>query len=278
MNPIHIGIDAGGTLVKVAASVNGAIMYRKFPARKLGVAAEWLNRHYFDATLCMTGGKADMLQALFPPGRCSTLPEFAATCSGIQYLLKDKPDRPESFILTNVGTGTSIHYLDGQTQTRIGGTGVGGGTLIGLASLLTGLGDYEEIVEIACSGRRHPIDLKVQDIYEGSTPPIIGDLTASNFGKGPFDHVDAFRREDLLAAVIGLVGETVATASIFASGQFGTRDIVYIGSTFDGNPLLRDTVADYTRFKEANPLFVENGEYSGAIGAMLNCAQKETIK
>ncbi|WP_040951310.1 type II pantothenate kinase [Gorillibacterium massiliense] len=267
----RVGIDAGGTLVKVAYSRDGELHYRKFPSRYLAEAAAWVKEYVPEAAVCATGGKAEWLQSMFAPEQCSILPEFTATCSGVQHLLSLTKNPPESYILTNVGTGTSIHYVEKDTQIRIGGTGVGGGTMMGLAALLTGVDDFSQMVEAAAKGKRSIVDLLVQDIYEGSTPPIIGDLTASNFGKIPLGKGDGVSREDMLAAVVGLVGETVATTSIFASGQYGTSDIVYIGSTFADNPVLQEAVAGYTRFKEANPLFVEHGEYSGAIGALLAC-------
>lgn len=54
--------------------------------------------------------------------------EFDATCRGIKHLLDCHGVNLDSFILTNVGTGTSIHFIDSDSNTRVGGTGVGGGS------------------------------------------------------------------------------------------------------------------------------------------------------
>lgn len=197
--------------------------------------------------------------------------EFEATCSGVRFLLARNAISEESYILTNVGTGTSIHHVEGDKQQRIGGTGVGGGTILGLSRLLTGLSDYEAIVQLAAKGARDRIDLKVSHIYEGAEPPIPGDLTASNFGHVlQLASIDDLTEEERLASVMGLVGETAATVSVLAAGQCRVSSVIFIGSTFIGNDLLQDVVKRYTKLRGASPLFIENGEYCGAIGALLS--------
>ena len=98
-----------------------------------------------------------------------------------------------------------------------------------------------------------------------------GDLTASNFAKlFQRDTVGDIAKADLLASVIGLVGETVATTSVLAAGQGGISSIVYIGSSFFRNEPLKDVVRTYTVLRGGTPIFPDNGEYCGAIGAALS--------
>lgn len=267
---MKIGMDAGGTLIKAAYQQAGeAIGYRKFPTSRLQDAALWING-LDRAEICITGGKATVLKALLRHPS-SEMVEFEATCRGVRHLLQESGSPQEAYVLTNVGTGTSIHYVDRKVQQRIGGTGVGGGTVMGLSQLLTGLTDYEEIVRLAAQGRRDRIDLKVSHIYEGAEPPIPGDLTASNFGRvHALASADLLSKEELLASVIGLVGETAATTSVFASAQCKVSTVVYIGSSFIRNPLLKDVVEGYTKLRGAEPIFIGNGEYGGAVGALLS--------
>lgn len=268
MSSSKIGIDAGGTLIKIACINNGTILYMKFDSKEPEKVVSWVNNYFLESNICITGGKGALLQSLFKQKRCSSIVEFDATCMGIKFLLRNVGVIQDEFILTNVGTGTSIHFVTSESHTRVGGTGVGGGTMIGLSWLLTGINEYSNIVNLAKQGQRCTIDLKVKDIYEGSESPIFADLTASNFGNTHILKPSMEKKDDLLASIIGLVGETVATTSILAAGQCGTTNIVYIGSSFIENEYLRDVVEVYTRFKGANPLFVMNGEYSGAIGAL----------
>nr|WP_091171086.1 type II pantothenate kinase [Paenibacillus sp. 1_12] len=266
---MNIGIDAGGTLIKIAYMEKNELILNKFPVSEMAHVAAWINGQ-IDARICMTGGKASAIQSLIQQ-KAGELVEFDATCRGVQYFLEKHGIMDSLYVLTNVGTGTSIHLVDGDAHRRLGGTGIGGGTLIGLSQLLTGLTDYEEIIQAAANGARDRIDLKVSHIYEGVEPPIPGDLTASNFGRilqGASN--PPFSKEELLASVVGLVGETVATVSVLAAGQSGATTVIFIGSSFIGNNLLKEVVQRYTKLRGASPLFIENGEYAGSIGAWLH--------
>lgn len=262
---MRVGIDIGGTLIKIAYLESGELHYRKFASIEIEEATKWVNEQFAEAHATVTGGKAEHLQQLLNM-KASRITEFDATCKGIRYLLQQNGIELEGFVLANVGTGTSVHYVDAEKHSRIGGTGVGGGTIMGLADLLAGVEDYDRIVRLAQEGKRDTVDLKVKHIYEGSEPPISGDLTASNFGRVSEDR----NAEDILAAVIGMVGETVATVSVFAAEKCETSSIVFIGSSFYENSPLQAVVKSYAAMKEANPLFVQNGEYSGALGALLS--------
>jgi type II pantothenate kinase len=267
---MKMGIDAGGTLIKIAYQEDGKLEFIKFPTAHILEAAAWIQRHAPSAKICITGGKASQLQTNLPEQELGAIVEFDATCAGVQYMLREIKAAPDAFVITNCGTGTSIHYADPDRHYRLGGSGVGGGTLLGLSYLLTGIGDYNDIIRIARNGNRERVDLKVSHIYEGAVPPIPGDLTASNFGNVRAADSRSRETSDLLASVMGLVGETVSTASVLAAGQCGVSSIVYIGSSFVGNELLREIVTGYTKLRGAEALFLEHGEFSGALGAWLS--------
>ncbi|WP_135546786.1 type II pantothenate kinase [Paenibacillus cymbidii] len=265
-----VGIDAGGSLIKVAVMEQGTIVCRKYPVASLQEVAAEMNAAN-GAELWITGGKAAMFAAQLTR-EPSVIPEFDATCRGVQHLLADRQPHLRRYILTNVGTGTSIHNVDGDKHERIGGTGVGGGTLIGLSRLLTGIAEYDTIVRLAAQGSRDRIDLQVGHIYEGAVPPIPGDLTASNYGRAAsaLHSLDDVSTEDRLASVAGLVGETVATCSVLAARSHQVPVVVYIGSTLVGNEWLRTVISRYTVLRGAEPVFARQGEYSGALGALLH--------
>jgi type II pantothenate kinase len=288
---LRIGIDAGGTLTKIAAQRNdGEFRFLKFPSTDTERIVAWLAAEAPGAALAFTGGKAGQLRSLAgkhmasdrsPAGETAiAVPEFEATCAGARWLLERQGRRPGAFLLTNVGTGTSIHHITPDGHERVGGTGVGGGTILGLAALLSGKGgsgtglgtaaslDYTDLVAMAAQGDRTRVDLKVSHIYAGATPPIPGELTASNFGH-VVHQTEPIRLSDALASVIGLVGETVTTVSVHAARERGTAEVVYIGSTFRGNALLEGIVNRYTRLRGAEPYVLPDGEYSGAVGALL---------
>ncbi|MFD1361213.1 type II pantothenate kinase [Lentibacillus salinarum] len=267
MTQTKIGIDAGGTLIKTAYIENERIQYRSFPSQAIDDAIKWLHDYFEKPAICVTGGRSQVLaKKLNVPAK--TVVEFDATTEGITYLAGPQT-LGRQFLFVNVGTGTSIHHVTDGRQERIGGSGIGGGTLLGLAYLTTGMQDYEEIVRAASDGNREHVDLKVKDIFEGLLPPISGDLTASNFGKAEWMREHKPSDSDMLAAIIGLIGEVIVTISTQAAAQYDTGAIVYIGSSFRSNPLLQDILVAYTRLVGKEPVFLPNGEYSGAIGALL---------
>ncbi|ANU26626.1 type II pantothenate kinase [Planococcus versutus] len=269
---MDVGIDAGGTLIKVAYTQKGKVHFEKYPIAEIEQVAHWVNK-LDDCQVCVTGGKSGVLISLLDRP-AQEMMEFEATHLGVQVLLEESGDLEDAYLITNVGTGTSIHCIQDNAQERLGGTGVGGGTLIGLSHLLTGVTHYDEIIALASQGSRDRIDLKVKHIYEGKEPPIPGELTASNFGQNFLAISDELTTEELLATVIGLVGETVSTVSVQAARQCRSSTIVYIGSSFIDNPLLKEVVTSYTILRGSVPVFPKNGEYSGAVGAMSAITKK----
>ena len=66
----------------------------------------------------------------------------------VQFILKEEQHTITNFILTNIGTGTSIHYVYNEQYIRAGGTGVGGGTIMGLSKLLTNIDHFEDVIPL----------------------------------------------------------------------------------------------------------------------------------
>jgi type II pantothenate kinase len=127
-----------------------------------------------------------------------------------------------------MGTGTSIVMAQNNGENiRLGGTGVGGGTLTGLSKLLLNVSSTDNIISIAETGDLKNIDLKLGDITKKDIIPGMPDyLTASNFGKIS----DLVTKPDIALGIINMVFESVGMMSIFAARQFGLEDIVLIGN------------------------------------------------
>lgn len=92
------------------------------------------------------------------------------------------------YLLVNIGSGVSMIKVSGPSQfQRIGGTSLGGGTLWGLLSLLTGARTFADMLDMADKGDNSAVDLLVGDIYgEGTGYEKIGlkeTAIASSFGK-----------------------------------------------------------------------------------------------
>ena len=67
-------------------------------------------------------------------------------------------------IVVSMGTGTSFVQCDGDDIRHIGGIGIGGGTLQGLARVMLNTRDHKEIQALAMKGDIHNINLRKQYI------------------------------------------------------------------------------------------------------------------
>lgn len=270
-----IGLDAGGTLTKLAyLDENNQLKLKHFPSNNMPAIINWINSKHNIKEIGITGGRAEQVKTMLDQDtNLHYIVEFEATLKGVRYQLEKENHNFDKCIITNIGTGTSIHYMNQIEHMRVGGTGVGGGTLIGLSALTTGIINYQEILQLAKKGSRMGIDLLVQDIYQGMETPISPTLTASNFGKVGINDVLEYRTEDILATIQGLVGEVITTLSIQLAEQNEVEQIVYIGTTLDNNEKLRDIIADYTILKKKTPVFLNDHGFSGAIGALMNVTQ-----
>lgn len=267
-----IGIDVGGTLTKVAFfDQNHQLNLLHFPSSDLHIVSEWITSYKEDIQIGLTGGRAEQLKTfLRSHENLHYLVEFDATIAGVNYQLKKDNHQFTEAVITNIGTGTSIHSLKRSDHERIAGTGIGGGTLLGMSALMTGIHQFDEIVKFSAAGSRSEVDMLVSDIYFGNKTPIDGGLTASNFGDAGLRPLMERSKEDVLATVQGLVGEVISTLSIQCAFAEEVEHIVYIGSTLAYNEPLQKIIGNYTKRKNRTPVFLRDNGYSGAIGALLS--------
>ena len=132
----------------------------------------------------------------------------------------------EEALVVSLGTGTAIVRAAKDGITHIGGSGVGGGTIIGLASRMLGKNDVDAIIDLAENGRLENVDLMVSDIVGGHIPSLPPNLTAANFGKIKSTATEA----DLALGIINMVFQTAGMLAVFAARDDSIRDVVLIGT------------------------------------------------
>ncbi|MBR7116120.1 MAG: pantothenate kinase [Clostridia bacterium] len=153
---------------------------------------------------------------------CLRVPEF--NCIGRGGLFLAGLDRA---LVVSMGTGTAVvHATLGGEMQYLGGTGVGGGTLIGLSKLLVGAESIEHITEYAEGGDLANVDLRIKDISSPDSMTLAADMTAANFGNVS----DVATKSDLALGAMNLVFETIGMVSVFAARCAGVRDIVLTGN------------------------------------------------
>ena len=171
-------------------------------------------------------------------------------------------------IVVSMGTGTSIVMAEKNGESiRLGGTGVGGGTLIGLSKILLNVSDMGNITKLSESGDLGNIDLKVGDITKKDIIPGMPDyMTASNFGKVS----DLATKSDVAFGILNMIYETIGMMSIFAAGRCSIKNIVLTG-TLTSIPQSAGIFESLGKMFEINFHMPEYARFATVIGAAL-CA------
>jgi type II pantothenate kinase len=265
-NPIRgnatVGVDAGASLCKLVLPRETEFACAKFPSADMhGVRA--CLREWKPERVVATGGGAARLERELSGVRVHTVPEFAAWACGAPLLARREGiDLPPHYLLVSLGTGTSVLSLDRGRTTRVGGSALGGGTLLGLGRLLLGVETFDEICALASRGDRRRVDLLVGDIYPDGQIPLPPDLNAASFAK-----LDSREPADIAHALMGMLGENIALICGTLARSHAAQAVVYCGSTLIQNDELREILRWVTAAYGAQPYFLDSGAYCGAFGA-----------
>ena len=156
---------------------------------------------------------------------CRKVSEFECVGRGGLYL-----SGLDEAVVVSMGTGTALIYAnnkDGKTHTQyLGGTGVGGGTLLGLSRKILGVDTVEHLEQLAKDGDLGNVDLRIKDISNDGDFQINSNLTASNFGKLS----DIASSNDIALGIANMVAETIAMLAVFAARSFNVKNVVLTGN------------------------------------------------
>lgn len=275
-----IGIDVGGSTTKIVGfrllpdgarelvtpqfvratdpitSIYGA--FGKFTLQN-GLSLSDISR------IMMTGAGASHVTQPIYDLNCIPVPEFTSVGLGGLYL-----SGLDEAIVVSMGTGTAIVHAkkkaDGGCDIEyMGGTGVGGGTLIGLSRKILGVDQVEHIEQLCEGGDLDHVDLRIKDIYKDHLCDGVNlNLTASNFG----NLSDIATKNDIALGIVNMVAETVAMMSIFAARTHGLRDIVLTGNLTSLAPI-RQVFAGLDASFDMRFMVPEMAQFGTVIGAAL---------
>ncbi len=214
--------------------------------------------------IMITGVGASFMSEKLYSVDCRTVPEFSAVGLGGLYL-----SGLEDAIIVSMGTGTAIvraqRKENGTSVKYLGGTGIGGGTLLGLTKKMIGIDTIEHIEDICKDGDLENIDLRVKDISRNASyTGVKENLTAANFGKLS----DMASNSDIALGVANMVAETIAMMAIFAARGHNLKNIVLIGNLSTIKPV-RDVFETLGGDFGVNFIIPENSSFGTVIGAAL---------
>ncbi len=211
----------------------------------------------------MTGVGASFIDKPIYSLPCEKVSEFSSVALGGLYL-----SGLDEAIVVSMGTGTAFVHAkmtESGTQIRyLGGTGVGGGTLVGLSKKMIGVDTIEHIEALCQEGNLDNVDLRIKDISADNSLQINEELTASNFGMLS----DMATKNDLALGIANMVAETVMMLGVFAARNYNLKNVVLTGNLTS----LSAVTSVFTKFEDLFDIkFIlpENAQFATVIGAAL---------
>jgi type II pantothenate kinase len=262
-----IGIDIGGSTTKIIGFDRGTVfspMRVKATdpiASVYGAFGKFLSANGLNigdiGRIMVTGvGSSQIVSKLYgiPTGKAD---EFRAIGLGGLFLTG-----LEQAIVVSMGTGTALVKADRAGVRYLGGTGVGGGTLLGLSNRMLNIRDFDSLVETARGGQLTHIDLSIGDISHDQLAGLTAEATASNFGKLS----DLATPADVALGIINLVFQTIGMIAVFATRIDQTRDVVLTGN-LTNVPQSEAIFVKMTEMFGVNFIKPAEAEFATAVGA-----------
>ncbi|HYB91517.1 MAG TPA: BadF/BadG/BcrA/BcrD ATPase family protein [Candidatus Binataceae bacterium] len=268
-----VGIDIGGSTTDAVILENGGIHVVTIEANDpVAAAAGALGKLVADYGLRLedvervaaTGAGSRALGESLLGRPVLKVNEFTAVgVGGTSLAGKDEA------LVVSLGTGTAIVSVKGDKISHFSGTGIGGGTLLGLARHMLGVVTIERLEAMAKKGDLRRVDLTVRDIAGGPLGDLPPNTTAANFGKLDADAT----QEDKALAIMNMIVESIGVLSIASARACGQENIVLTGKLTRLFRFMQ--VAKRLDFPFGRRFLIpEHADYATAIGAA-RTARKE---
>ncbi|GHU24665.1 type II pantothenate kinase [Spirochaetia bacterium] len=265
-----IGIDIGSTITK-AVSVEAGVVTRQVKTKAMDAvtsAAGAFGKMLIENNIGMkdierimiTGAGAGKIPDTLFGISTENVGEITAIGIGGIFL-----SGRENIIISNVGTGTAIIEAHRNKIVHIGGSGVGGGTILGLSKKLLGMSNFNEIMALAESGNLATVDLLLGDIMNSDLSFLNKESTASNFAK----MLDSAALADIALGIVNMVYQVIGMLSVFAARSRNIDTVIVTGNG-GNNPIgvrILQIISEMYAIKFCHP---DSAEYTTAIGAGLS--------
>lgn len=271
---VILGIDIGGSAVKVVGfsldeKIMGMLQVKTHdPIISVHEAIDRFVRQYNISVadimkIALTGVGASFISEDLYGIPVLKVDEFEAIGYGGLYLAGIE----EAFVVS-MGTGAAfVRAAKGEIR-HIGGSAVGGGTLMGLSSIMLNKSDMDSILALANDGHIENIDLSVKDIANKVMPSLPVNFTASNFGKIE----QCATKADIAVGIINMIFETIGMLAVFATHNDNIKDIILTGN-LTAIPQAQKVFNALSDMFDINFITPSNAAYATAIGAVISSWQ-----
>lgn len=271
---IVIGIDVGGSTTKIVGLNEGEIISPMFITATDPVSSLFgaFGKYIYSNNISLSDIEHVMITGVgsaYVEGNIYGLPtskadEFQSDGLGAHF-----GSKLDKLIVVSMGTGTTLIQVEGDNIRYLGGLGMGGGTLMGLSSLLLKTTNIDTIQELAERGNVKNVNLQIEDICKNDLEGLPLHATASLFGKVANSHACD---EDIAIGIYYLVIQTIGCAAVLSALNSGIKDIVPIGNLaqIPQCRIIFKMIEDLYKVRFHIP---EHAEFRTAIGAAL-CYKK----
>ena len=187
----------------------------------------------------------------------------------------DPSDFKFPHITANVGSGVSILKVSSlEKYERVGGTLMGGGTLVGLSKLMIGIDDYDKILELASKGNCENVDLTKKDLLK-ENEELKENSIISSLGK-VHQYVlegkkDQIKKEDIALSLLNMICYHIAQYTVIYAEQNKIDTIYFFGTFTKKNSIAVKLLSKASKHwnKDIKVRFNSNCGYLGTIGTLL---------
>ncbi len=268
---VIIGIDVGGSTTKIVGYTDKEKLVGMLKVEAAdpqtsayGALGKFVSEYGLTLTdirqIILTGVGSALFKKKVYGITTSTVDEFKAIGLGGLALSGKKEG-----LIVSMGTGTAFVRAGKKGIFHIGGSGVGGGTVVGLGSQLCGVKSFRNLVTLAEKGKLHKVDLNIGDISTKAISNLTKEITASNFGKME----DGLMPADLAVGVLNMVFQTIGMMAVFACRNEAMKDVVLTG-TLSQVPGAEKVFNMLHRMQGINFVIPKHAIYATATGAALS--------
>jgi type II pantothenate kinase len=271
---IVIGVDIGGSTTKIIGLKDNLIISPMLVnatdpiASLFGAFGKFLDKNEIVLNdvdkVMITGVGSSYVKR--PVYGISTAKVDEFLCNGLGGLFVSNS---KDCIVVSLGTGTALVRANKTGIHHIGGTGVGGGTILGMSNLMLNVRNIDVLITMAAKGNLSNIDLMVGDLTTAILENLPPDTTASNFG----NISDLASKNDIALGIFNLVFQTIAMSSIFAAKNTTVKDIVLTGN-LSVLPQCKQIFDKLSLMFEVNFIIPNNSNFSTALGCTLAYTKK----
>lgn len=265
-----IGIDVGGSITKITGMANGEVLdclqvRATDPVTSLyGALGRFLIQLQLSLSdiehILITGVGSSSVTENIHGIPTSRVDEFDCVGRGGLFMTG-----LQEGVIVSMGTGTAFVHATRDSIRHIGGSGVGGGTLMGLSNAILNVRDINNLMQLAAAGDLRNVDLSIGDITTNVVSNFSSSVTASNFGKLS----ELATPSDIALGLFNMVYQTIGMLAVFAVRQSANKEVVLIGNVAD-TPICKPMFQVIGNMYNLNFHLPERIQYITAIGAALS--------